>query len=86
MARKTGGVAGSDGGPGEESGTGEARGTQVEAMPSETQSTEALQLRGVTSDSEEFATASTQEAPSGERGTYLYATPRSLSQRATGLR
>ena len=66
MARKTGGVAGSDGGPGEESETGEARGTQVEAMPSETQSTEALQLRGVTSDSEEFATASTQEAPSGE--------------------
>ena len=37
MARKTGGVAGSDGGPGEESGTGEARGTQVEAMRSESQ-------------------------------------------------
>jgi HPt (histidine-containing phosphotransfer) domain-containing protein len=66
MARKTGGVAGSDGGPGEESGTGEARGTQVEAVPPETQPTEALQLRGATSDSEEFATASTQEAPSGE--------------------
>ncbi len=30
MARKTGGVANSGGGPGEESGTGEARGTQVE--------------------------------------------------------
>ena len=66
MARKTGGVAGSDGGPGEESGTGEARGTQVEAMPPETQPTEALQLSGATSDSEEFATASTQAAPSGE--------------------
>ena len=66
MARKTGGVAGSDGGPGEESGTGEARGTQVEAMPLETQPTKTLQLRGVTSDSEEFATASTQETPSGE--------------------
>lgn len=66
MARKTGGVAGSDGGPGEESGTGEARGTQIGAMPPETQPTEALQLRGVTSDSEEFATASTQEAPSDE--------------------
>ena len=66
MARKTGGVAGSDGGPGEESGTGEARGTQVEAMPLETQPTEALQLSGVTSDSEEFSTASTQETPSGE--------------------
>ena len=66
MARKTGGVAGSDGGPGEESGTGETRGTQVEAMPLETQSTEALQLSGVTSDSEEFSTASTQETPSGE--------------------
>ena len=66
MARKTGGVAGSDGGPGEESGTGEARGTQVEAMPPETQQAEALQLRGATSHSEEFATASTQEAPSGE--------------------
>ena len=66
MARKTGGVAGSDGGPDEESETGEARGTQVEAMLSETQSTEALQLRGATSDSEEFATASTQKAPSGE--------------------
>ncbi len=66
MARKTGGVAGSDGGPGEESGTGEARGTQVEAMPLETQPTEALQLSGVTSDSEEFSTASTQGAPSGE--------------------
>ena len=66
MARKTGGVAGSDGGPGEESGTGEARGTQVEAMPSESQPTEALRLRGATSDSEEFSTASTQEAPSGE--------------------
>ena len=34
MARKTGGVAGSDGGPGEESETGEARGTQVEAISS----------------------------------------------------
>ena len=66
MARKTGGVAGSDGGPGEESETGEARGTQVEAMNSRTEPTEALQLRGVTSDSEEFATASTQETPSGE--------------------
>ena len=72
MARKTGGVAGSDGGPGEESGTGEARGTQVEAMRSESQPTEALQLRGATSDSEEFATASTQEAPSSaeEEPTY----------------
>ena len=66
MARKTGGVAGSDGGPGEESGTGEAQGTQLGAMGSETQSTEALQLRGATSDSEEFSTASTQEALSGE--------------------
>ena len=73
MARKTGGVAGSDGGPGEESGTGEARGTQVEAVPLETQPTEALQLRGAPSDSEEFATASTQEAPSdeGEEHTYM---------------
>ena len=73
MARKTGGVAGSDGGPGEESDTREARGTQVEAMPLETQSTEALQLRGATSVSEEFATASTQEAPSGaeEEPTYM---------------
>ena len=66
MARKTGGVAGSDGGPGEESETGEARGTQVEAMPLETQPTKALQLRGTTSDSEEFATASTQDMPNGE--------------------
>ena len=73
MARKTGGVAGSDGGPGEESETEEARGTQVEAMPLETQPTEALQLRGPTSDSEEFATASTQETPSGaeEEATYM---------------
>ena len=66
MAHKTGGVAGSDGGPGEESGTGEARGTQVEAMPLETQPTESLQLSGVTSDSENFSTASTQETPGGE--------------------
>ena len=66
MARKTGGVAGSDGGPGEESGTGEAQGTQVGATPTEAQPTEALQLRGATSDSEEFATASTQDAPSGQ--------------------
>ena len=66
MARKTGGVAGSDGGPGEESGTGEARGTQVEEMRSGVEPTEALQLSGVTSESEEFATASTQEAPSSE--------------------
>ena len=66
MARKTGGVAGNDGGPGEESETGEARGTQVDAMPSESQPTEALQLRGATSDSEEFSTASTQETPSDE--------------------
>ena len=66
MARKTGGVAGSDGGPGEESETGEARGTQVDAMPSESQPTETLQLRGATSDSEEFSTASTQKAPSDE--------------------
>ena len=66
MARKTGGVAGSDGGPGEESETGEARGTQVDAMPSEAQPTEALQLRGVTSDSEDFSTASAQETPSDE--------------------
>ena len=66
MARKTGGVAGSDGGPGEESGTGEARGTRVEAMSSGAEPTETLQLRGPTSDSEEFATASTQETPSGE--------------------
>ena len=66
MVRKTGGVAGSDGGPGEESETGEARGTQVDAMPSESQPTEALQLRGATSDSEEFSTASTQETPSDE--------------------
>ena len=72
MARKTGGVAGSDGGPGEESETGEARGTQVEAMSSRAEPTEALQLRGTTSDSEEFATASTQETPSsaGEEPTY----------------
>ena len=73
MARKTGGVAGSDGGPGEESGTGEARGTQVEAMRSEAQPTEALQLRGATSDSEEFVTASTQETPSGEEEEPTYA-------------
>ena len=66
MARKTGGVAGSDGGPGEESETGEARGTQVDAMPSESQPTEALQLRGATSDSEDFSTASAQETPSDE--------------------
>ncbi len=66
MARKTGGVAGSDGGPGEESGTGEAQGTQIGAMGSETQPTEALQLRGGTSDSQEFSTASTQETPNGE--------------------
>ena len=66
MARKTGGVAGSDGGPGEESGTGEAQGTQVEATRSELQPAEALQLRGATSDSDEFSTASTQETPSGE--------------------
>ena len=72
MARKTGGVAGSDGGPGEESGTGEARGTQVEEMSAGAEPTEALQLSGVTSASEEFATASTQEAPSGEEEpTYL---------------
>ena len=66
MARKTGGVAGSDGGPGEESETGEARGTQVEEISAGVEPTEALRLRGVTSESEEFATASTQEAPSGE--------------------
>lgn len=66
MARKTGGIAGSDGGPGEESGTGAALGTQVDALPPETHPTEALQLRGATSDSEEFSTASTQEAPNGE--------------------
>lgn len=73
MARKTGGVAGADGGPGEESETGEAQGTQIGAMPLEAQPTEALQLRGATSDSEEFATASTQEAPIGkeEEPTYL---------------
>ena len=45
---------------------GEARGTQVEAMSSESQPTEALQLRGATSDSEDFSTASTQETPSDE--------------------
>ena len=66
MARKTGGVAGSDGGPGEESGTGEAQGTQVGTMPAGAQPAEALQLRGATSDSDEFSTTSTQEAPSGE--------------------
>ncbi len=73
MARKTGGVAGSDGGPGEESETGEARGTQVDAMPSESQPTETLQLRGATSDSEEFSTTSTQETPndSEEEPTYM---------------
>ena len=80
MARKTGGVAGSDGGPGEESETGEARGTQVEPMSSGTEPTEALQLRGPTSESEEFATASTQETPSDEgEDTPLYPTPRRLS-------
>ena len=72
MARKTGGVAGSDGGPGEESGTGEARGTQVDAIPSESQPTEALQLRGPTSDSEDFSTASTQETPSNEEEELAY--------------
>lgn len=72
MARKTGGVAGSDGGPGEESGTGEARGTQVEAMSSGAEPTEALQLRGITSESEEFATASTQEAPSSAEEEPIY--------------
>ena len=66
MARRTGGVAGSDGGPGEESDMGEAQGTQIGAMGSETQPAEALQLRGVASDSEGFSTASTQETPSGE--------------------
>ena len=66
MARKTGGVAGSDGGPGEESDMGEAQGTQIGAMGSETQPAETLQLRGVASDSEGFSTASTQETPSGE--------------------
>ena len=66
MARRTGGVAGSDGGPGEESDMGEAQGTQIGAMGSETQPAEALQLRGVASDSEGFSTASTQETPSSE--------------------
>ena len=66
MARKTGGVAGSDGGPGEESDMGEAQGTQIGAMGSEAQPAEALQLSGASSDSEAFSTASTQETPSGE--------------------
>ena len=66
MARKTGGVAGSDGGPGEESDMGEAKGTQIGAMGSEGQPVEALQLSGASSDSEAFSTASTQEMPSGE--------------------
>ena len=51
MARRTGGVAGSDGGPGEESDMGEAQGTQIGAMGSEAQPAEALQLSGVASDS-----------------------------------
>lgn len=72
MARRTGGVAGSDGGPGEESGMGEAQGTQVGVLSSESKATEALQLTGATSDSEEFSTASTQAAPSdGEEPTYI---------------
>ena len=66
MARKTGGVAGSDGGPGEESETGEAQGTQVGTMPPAEQPTEALRLKGITSDSEDFSTASAQETPSDE--------------------
>ncbi len=66
MARRTGGVADSDGGPGEESGMGEAQGIQLGAMSVEEQSTETLQLRGATSDSEESSTASTQAAPSDE--------------------
>ena len=66
MARRTGGVAGSDGGPGEESDMGEAQGTQIGAMGSEGQPAEALQLSGASSDSEAFSTASTQETPSGE--------------------
>ena len=40
--------------------------TQLEAMSSGEEPTEALQLRGATSDSEEFATASTQKTPNGE--------------------
>ncbi len=66
MARRTGGVAGSDGGPGEESDMGEAQGTQIGAMGSEGQPAEALQLSGASSDSEAFSTASTQDTPSGE--------------------
>ena len=66
MARRTGGVAGSDGGPGEESDMGEAQGTQIGAMGSEAQPAEALQLSGPSSDSEAFSTASTQDTPSGE--------------------
>ncbi len=68
MERKTGGVASSDGGPGEESGTGEAQGTQVGAMRSEAQPAEALLLSGASADLDAFSTASAsvQEKPTGE--------------------
>ncbi|MCZ6680000.1 MAG: hypothetical protein O7E52_22435 [Candidatus Poribacteria bacterium] len=74
MPRKTGGVASRDGGPGEESETGEAQGTQVGDETSENfdTQTEDLRLTGVASDSSEFSSVATQDNPSGENEpTYL---------------
>ena len=68
MARKTGGMASSDG-AGEESETGEAQGTQVGDATSdgpEVQPAEELQLTGVTSDSQEFSSVAMQETLSDE--------------------
>ena len=74
------------GGPGEESGTGEAQGTQLGAMASGEQSTGGATVeRSHIGFGRIFHSLNTSGAER-RRGTHLYATPRSLSQRETGLR
>ncbi len=68
MARKTGGVASGGGGPGEESETGEAQGTQVENGSGglEAQPAEELRLTSAASASQDFSSVAMQEPPSSE--------------------
>jgi hypothetical protein len=66
MERKTGGIANSEGGPGEESGTGEAQGTQVGSQSNPEEMASELKLTGIESDAQSFSKVYMQEAPSGE--------------------
>ena len=85
MARKTGGVAGSDGGPGEESETGEAQGNADWRYEFRSAAHRGITFEGGDIGFRRVLHNLNARGSKQRRGANLYAIPQSLSQCKTGL-